>query len=206
MSHWGLCRNTEVRGIQTFPSLLRPRGVLHYFHFTNNLRTVVQDAGSGGATERASFQNRETDISLSLARDQVYISVSDPWQEEKGEKLSARWDHWKWRCHVKWWLSCCCAIVVNLHNTVRQLVFPLGFSWAMELNLDFINSVSDMQDWKKLLSDTSLLHYYYCKSVNETNMEFLITCWKTPCIYSLSVTFIHVFLTLTWCLACLNST
>lgn len=91
LSHWGLRRNTEVRGLQTFPSLLRPRGVLRYFHFTNNLRTIVQDAGSGGATERASLQNRETHISRSLAKDQVYIWASDPWQEAKSEKLLVGW-------------------------------------------------------------------------------------------------------------------
>lgn len=84
--HWGLCRNTEVRGAQTFPSLLHPTGVLHYFHFTNNLRTVAQDAGSGGAMERASFQNRETDICLSLERDRL-ISEQWPLREERGKDV-----------------------------------------------------------------------------------------------------------------------
>ncbi|CAB1419053.1 unnamed protein product [Pleuronectes platessa] len=55
-------------------------GILCYFHFTNNLRTGVQDAGSGGAVERARFPNRETDTSPSLEGDQVYISEGDPCQ------------------------------------------------------------------------------------------------------------------------------
>ncbi len=147
-----------MRGLQTFPSLLHPRGVLHYFHFTNNLRTIAQDAGSGGAMERASFQNRETDISLSLARDQVYIWASDPWQEEKGEKLLARWDHWKWRC----WIVVELLLSSNGELTQQSSQTCVSFGWTLELTLNFIVSdiASDMQDWKKDLSRTILLHNY----------------------------------------------
>lgn len=89
LSHQGPCRNTEVRWLQTFPSPLHPRGVLRYFHFTNNLRTVAQDLGSGGATDRARFQNREADISLSLARDQRFTSLWVTPDQRRGEKLPA---------------------------------------------------------------------------------------------------------------------
>ena len=43
VSHWGPRRSTEVKRVQTFPSLLPPRGAPLSFHFTNNLRTTVQD-------------------------------------------------------------------------------------------------------------------------------------------------------------------
>lgn len=49
-SRWGLERNTEVRGLQTFPLLLPPNGVRHYLHFTNKVRAVAPDAGSGGSS------------------------------------------------------------------------------------------------------------------------------------------------------------
>lgn len=110
--HWGHCRNTEVRGLQTLPSLLCLRGVLCYFHFTNNLRTAVQDAGSGGA----SLQNRETDTSLNLAGDQVYICDGALTRREKGGKLLGCSESLKWRHCIKYCLSSYFRIVKGLNK------------------------------------------------------------------------------------------
>lgn len=113
-------------GVQTSRSLLCPRGALCYFHFTNNLRTAMQDAGSGGA----SLQNREKDTSLAWG--QVYIWVSDPWQEGRGEKLLAHSDNFKWRYHFDCWFE---QLRPDNHKVKQSSEVNVNFELLLELIL-----------------------------------------------------------------------
>lgn len=122
LSHWRLCRNTEVRGLQTFPSLLHPRGVLRYFHFTNNLRTIAQDTGkrrSHGEGQLTKQKNRYKPEPGK--RPGLYLSEW-PLTRGKVRKALSRLGSLKMEMSC-WWLSSCCPIMVNLYNRVHKLLF-----------------------------------------------------------------------------------
>lgn len=109
-------------GLQTLYAQFCPKGVLCYFHFTNNLRTALQDAGSGGGR----LQNTEKDRSLRLAWDQVYISVTEPWQEERGGKLLANLDYLKRRFPAWWWFK----QLMSNNDEVKQLRSEAHLFWT----------------------------------------------------------------------------